>query len=46
MMRRQVAALHRDRAALADLVAHAADSGTLYNEDMVYADRAALMKRG
>ncbi len=42
----QVAALHRDRTALADLVAHAAESGTLYSEDTVYADRAALMKRG
>jgi len=42
----RVVALHRDRAMLADLVAQAADSGTRYNEDTVYADRAALMRRG
>lgn len=42
----QVIALHRDRALLADMVARAADSGTSYDEDTVYADRAALMKRG
>ncbi|MBB4858062.1 glycosyltransferase involved in cell wall biosynthesis [Novosphingobium chloroacetimidivorans] len=40
-----VARLHHDRAALAELIGQAAASGTLYNEDIVYAHRAQLMKR-
>lgn len=42
----RIAALHADRDALARLVMQAAQSGTRYTEDLVYADRAALMKRG
>jgi len=41
----KVVELHENRAALADLVAAAAGSGRLYNEDSVYAHRANLMKR-
>lgn len=41
----RVAALHHDRAALARLFTDAAASGRLYDEDTVYAHRAALMKR-
>ncbi|WP_159873494.1 glycosyltransferase [Novosphingobium sp. 9U] len=41
----QVVRLHRDRATLAELIGQAAASGTLYNEDTVYAHRAELMKR-
>ena len=37
--------LHRDRDHLAQLIGDAAASGRLYNEDAVYAHRAALMKR-
>jgi glycosyltransferase involved in cell wall biosynthesis len=40
-----VAQLHRDRPALARLVADAAASGELYNEAAVYEHRALLMKR-
>jgi glycosyltransferase involved in cell wall biosynthesis len=42
----QVAALHRDRPALARLVTDAAASGELYDEDSVYTHRAGLMRRG
>lgn len=41
----RLVALHRDRPLLARLVRAAAASGQLYNEDAVYAHRAALMKR-
>ena len=41
----RIADLHRDRPALARLVAEAAASGELYNEDIVYAHRARLMRR-
>lgn len=41
----QVIGLHKNRAALSELVAAAAMSGQRFNEDMVYAHRAALMKR-
>lgn len=41
-----VARLHHDRQALCQLMEAAALSGTLYNEDAVYAHRAALMRRG
>lgn len=40
-----IGALDRDRQAFGHLIADAAASGTLYNEDDVYAHRAGLMKR-
>jgi glycosyltransferase involved in cell wall biosynthesis len=42
----QVAGLHGDRARLSHLIADAAASGELYDEDTVYAHRAELMRRG
>jgi colanic acid/amylovoran biosynthesis glycosyltransferase len=42
----RLAALHADREALARLIAEAAASGGRYNEDAVYAHRAALMRQG
>jgi glycosyltransferase involved in cell wall biosynthesis len=41
----RVEELHRDRPKLARLIGAAAESGRLYNEDLVYAHRAGLMKR-
>ena len=41
-----VRALHYDRQALVGLMADAAASGHLYNEDAVYAHRAGLMRQG
>lgn len=41
----RVVRLHQDREAFAALIAAAAQSGQLYNEDAVYAHRAELMKR-
>lgn len=40
----RVEALHRDRPALAALIGAAAASGTLYDEESVYAHRAGLMR--
>lgn len=42
---RQVERLHADRASLGALIGAAAASGQLYNEDKLYAQRAALMKQ-
>lgn len=42
----QVMGLHNDRPALTSLLAGAAASGELYNEDAVYAHRAGLMRQG
>ena len=42
----QLVKLHKDRAALSQLLANAAESGKLYNEDAVYAHRAELMRLG
>jgi glycosyltransferase involved in cell wall biosynthesis len=41
-----IADLHRNRETLSKMVASAAASGELYNEDAVYAHRARLMLRG
>lgn len=41
----RIGALDRDREAFGRLIAEAAASGELYNEDDVYAHRAGLMKR-
>lgn len=42
----QIVRLHEDRSSLSQLLARAAKSGKLYNEDMVYKHRAALMLQG
>lgn len=42
----RIADLHNDRDLLANLIEAAAQSGSLYNEDAVYAHRANLMHRG
>ncbi|BBD99740.1 hypothetical protein SAMIE_1032410 [Sphingobium amiense] len=42
----RIAALHADRAAMVALLGAAAQSGTLYTEDALYAHRAELMRRG
>ena len=44
MLADRILELHLNRPALAGLIAEAAASGEIYNEDLVYAHRAGLIR--